>query len=361
MEKVRVAIIGMGQIAKMAHLAEYAKRDDVEIVGFVDAELARVEQFARSFARDSGRPEPHVYASLEDLLVNDQVDAVSVCTPNTTHAHYALQVLEHGLHLLVEKPMTVSLADAQRLQEAAEKSDRVAMVGLSHRFRDDVTAIKRFVDAGDLGQVYYAKTRILRRRGTPKGWFTHRQVSGGGPLMDIGVHALDLAWWLMGQPQVKTVSGFLTQGIGNDNVDFIGTWTPLSTGNERNQVFDTEDFAAAFIRFTNGSVLQLEVAWEVNGPQDDALKVELFGTKGGISLDPLAFYGTSHGILTTVHSEVGMGPWFQREIDHFMECVKTGQHPLSDVRQGRDVVQMLEMIVRSSQEGRELTTHDLIN
>jgi predicted dehydrogenase len=355
MKTTRVGIIGVGSIALAAHLPSYAARQDVEVVAFADPEVERVSTAAAAFAKETGRPRPCVYGSAEEMLASESLDAVSICTPNTSHVHLALKALDAGVHVLLEKSMATQLDQAQALVDKVTESGKVLMVGMSHRYRDDVAVMKRYVEAGDLGQVYYAKTRILRRRGTPKGWFTDKAVSGGGPLLDIGVHALDVTWWLMGKPEVKSVSGFLYQGIGNDKLDFIQTWKAKAQGNENNEIYTTEDFASAFIRFANGSVLQLEVSWAINGPEDDALQVDLFGAQGGMSLHPLRFYSTAHGVLTSTTPSVGMGPLYQREIDHFLECVHTGTTPCSDVAQGRDVVHMLVAIAASSEQGREIT------
>lgn len=354
---INIGIVGVGAIAQDAHLPSYAKRHDVEIRAFADPETDRVSEFAERFARDKGRPAPRVYASIEEMAADQggQLDAVSICTPNGTHVSLALQALSAGWHVLLEKPMGTRVDEAERLVEEVRASGKQLMVGMSHRYREDVEVLRRFVQSGELGDIYFAKTRILRRRGTPKGWFTDLAQSGGGPLMDIGVHALDLTWWLTGALQPKSVSGFLRRGIGQDHLDFIRTWAAKSAGNERNEVYTTEDFAAGFFRFAGGMGMEMEVSWALNGPEDDALKVEIFGTKGGVSLDPLRVYSTAHGVLTTTTPSVGMGAFFDREINHFLHCVKTGSEPVSTAEQGRDIVRMLAALGESSERGCEVT------
>lgn len=356
MGKVRVGIVGVGAIAQMAHLPNYAKDADVEIVALADPETGRAGEYARNFTAKFDRPEPRVFASLADMArtFGSQVDAVSICTPNLTHVELAREALASGWHVLLEKPMGTVVTDVEDLVSIAESSDRVLMIGQSHRYREDVEAIKRFIDAGDLGDIYYAKTRILRRRGTPSGWFTDLSRSGGGPLMDIGVHALDLTWWLTGARKPLTVSGFLHRGIGQDHPSFVRRWTAQMAGNANNETYTTEDFAAGFIRLEGGLVLEMEVSWALNGPEDDALKVEIFGSKGGVSLDPLRFFGVSHGILTTTTPAVGMGPLYEREINHFLTCVRTDQRPFSPPEEGLQVVRMLAALGESSSLGREV-------
>ena len=357
MSGTRIGIVGVGAIAQDAHLPSYAKRQDVEIRAFADPEKERVTEFAQRFAREKGRPAPRVYASIEEMAAaeGDRLDAVSICTPNVSHVGLAEKALSAGWHVLLEKPMGTRVDEAERLVRQVRASGKRLMVGMSHRYREDVEVLRRFIQSGELGDIYFAKTRILRRRGTPKGWFTDLALSGGGPLMDIGVHALDLTWWLAGTPAPKSVSGFLYKGIGQDHLDFIRTWAARSAGNERNEVYTTEDFAAGFFRFSNGMVMELEVSWALNGPEDDALKVEIFGTKGGVSLDPLRVYSTAHGVLTTTTPGVGMGAFFEHEINHFLHSVQTGGQPNSTAEQGRDIVRMLAALGESSKRGVEVT------
>lgn len=355
MKPLKVGIIGVGTIAKVAHLPNYAKRDDVQVVAFADPEVERVQGVAEQFAKDHNVEAPKVYKSAADMFAAENLDAVSICTPNTSHVELAQLALNAGVHVLLEKPMSVKLEDADALLAQAKESDKILMVGMSNRYRQDATVLKRYVESGALGHIYYGKTRILRRRGTPTGWFTDLSISGGGPLMDIGVHALDLAWWLAGTPKVKSVTGIMVQGIGNKNkLDFNHTWRASSAGNENNEIFTTEDLASAFIRFENGFTLQLEVSWAVNGPQDNALKVELFGSEGGVSMDPLAFYGVKHGVLTTETPDVPVGDLYNIELNHFVDCVLSGETPCSTVQQGRDVVEMLTAITKSAETGREV-------
>ena len=357
MDKVRVGVVGVGALAQEAHLPSYGRRQDVEVVAFADPEVARVQAAAEKFAKEHSKPVPIVYASIDDMIAaqGSNLDAVSICTPNVWHVPLALKALDAGYHVLLEKPMATKVEEARQLAERVKATGKVLMVGMSHRYREDVEALKRFIDSGELGDIYYAKTRILRRRGTPKGWFTDMSTSGGGPLMDIGVHALDLTWWLLGQPEPSRVSGYLHQGIGNDGVSFIHTWTAKSAPNQDNAIYDTEDFASAMVRFASGTALQLEVSWSLNGPEDDALKVEIFGSRGGVSLDPLRIFSTSHHVLTQTSLPVGMGPFFKRELDHFIDCVKAGETPISDVQQGLEVVRMLEGIATSSAHGAEVS------
>lgn len=346
---IRVGVIGAGTIADLVHLPQYQAHPNVELVAVADVDLARAERAAEKYGA------PHAYGDAETMLAQARLDAVSICTPNSSHVAIALQAVEHGVHILVEKPMATSVAEARRLAEAVHEHKRICMVGMTHRFRNEAKAVKRFVEAGDLGDIYYVKAKILRRRGTPSGWFTSKALSGGGPLMDIGVHALDLAWWIAGMPRPKSVTGQLVRGLGHYETDMISHWQSSDPYNQDGAIFDVEDFASAFIRFEHGLVLQLEASWALNGEQDDALKVDVFGKCGGVSMDPLRFYSEQHHVLTESTLSVDINDPYVDEIHEFVDAVQTQRQPLATVDQGVTVVDMLTAIVRSAEAQGEVS------
>ncbi len=354
MKTIKIGIVGTGSIANAAHIPAYLKNPHVDIVA-----IAETDPEIRAGARDTltektGHP-VSTFTNAIELFASGEVDAVSIATPNRSHVELAAAAVESGHHVLLEKPMAFTLEDADRLRAAAESSDRVVMIGQSHRYRDDVTALKRFADAGALGHVYHAEARLVRRRGTPTGWFTDQAWAGGGPLMDIGVHALDLAWWLMGKPEPVRASGRLTRAIGADPVDFSGRWRAKMPHNQDNAIYSTEDFATALIRFQDGATLSLTVSWTSNGPQDESLKVNVYGDQGGLQLEPPTLYSTAHHVLTDTVLPVKMGPLFQNEIDHFVECIRKRQSPISPVADGHTVARMLVAIAKSSERGEEVS------
>ncbi|WAH35572.1 Gfo/Idh/MocA family protein [Alicyclobacillus dauci] len=345
---IKVGVIGTGSIADLAHLPNYHKHKDVELVALVDFNEARARMIADKYGVE------HVYSDVARMFQNHQLDAVSICTPNTSHVPLALTAIEHGADVLLEKPLSTDYSEAQKLVEMAKQNNRICMIGMPHRFRNEARVLKRFVDNGDLGNLYYVKAKILRRRGTPTGWFTDKAKSGGGPLMDIGVHVLDLAWWITGMQKPTTISGQLVQGLGKYSTVMTSRWKSADGANQDNSVFDVEDFASAYIRFENGMVLSLEVSWALNGPQDDAVKVDVYGSQGGVSIDPLCFYGERSNVLAESHIDVVKNDFYQDEIDHFVECVKNHTQPLIDAEEGARVVQMLAAIVKSNELGREV-------
>lgn len=353
MERIKVGIIGVGAIAGAAHIPSYIKNPHTDIVAIAEPDPANREAAQQDLAERTGH-QIAAYPDATSLLRSSDVDAVSIATPNTSHIDLAVEAVTQGRHVLLEKPMALTLESADRLKAAADTTDRVVMIGQSHRYRNDVTALKRFIDAGALGHIYHAEARILRRRGTPTGWFTDKALAGGGPLMDIGVHALDLAWWMMGKPTPLRASGHLVRAIGADGIDFVGRWTAKMPHNQDNAIFTTEDFATAFLRFEGGATMSLTVSWAVNGPEDDALKVNLYGDQGGLTLDPPTLYSAEHHVLTNTAIPVSLGPLYQNEFDHFIECILEHKAPRSPVADGHTVARMLVAITESSESGQEV-------
>ncbi|TLS51596.1 Gfo/Idh/MocA family oxidoreductase [Paenibacillus antri] len=342
MSKVKVGIVGVGSIAHMCHLPGYRNNPHAEIVAIADTDVERAKRVASEFGN------PAVYESAERMYREAGVDAVSICTFNDTHVSLALSALKYGIDVLVEKPMAVSLEEALQLKEAAAASRNVVMVGMSHRYRADAQALQGLAAGGELGEIYYAKAKILRRRGAPLGWFTQRLYSGGGPMMDIGVHALDLAWWMMGAPAPKQVLGKQFRKVAPYDTKYASFYEAHSDVNKVGPVYDVEDMGTAFITFDNGAALTIEASWAVNGSQDDALKVELFGTKGGASLDPLTVFKETNRIPVEYALKVPAADLYQAEVDAFVRCVRERERPLCDASQGYEVVKMLEAIRVSS-------------
>jgi len=202
-----VAVVGAGTIAT-AHLDAYAAQPDAELTAVIDRHPERASRLASRYAIDS------TYTSLPQALEDERVQAVSICTANESHAELATAALAAGRHVLIEKPLATSLERALAVQQAALRSGAVVQVGFVRRFSGNVQTLKRFVDAGDLGEIHYARASNLRRAGHPGGWYGARDRSGGGPLIDIGSHVLDLCWYLMGRPTPVTVSGNTYHRLG---------------------------------------------------------------------------------------------------------------------------------------------------
>lgn len=344
MGKVRVGVVGIGMITHMFHIEKYQEHSEVELAAVADIDLERAKEVGERL----GVP---AYASANDMFANAKLDAVSIATFNNSHVELSILALEHGLDVLVEKPMAISSEQALRLKAKAAESDRVCMVGMSSRYRYDCRALHGICASGELGEIYFAKARILRRRGVPIGWFTNSAESGGGPMMDIGVHALDAVWWMMGCPEPEQVLGRLFRKVAPYETEGVGFYSTMSKDNKENPIYDVEDLGTAYMTFKNGAALTIEASWAVNGNQDDALKIDLYGSKGGASLDPFTVFKESDHIPVEYALKTDENDYYRDEIHHFIDCVLHRKQPISNVAQGTEIVRLLEAIRLSSKSG----------
>jgi len=270
--------------------AELVKTGRAELVAACDLRRPSAAALADEFKI------PNVFTDFGDMLRKVPLDVVDIATPNMAHAPAALAAFKAGCHVYCEKPLAPTPADVARLIKARDKARRKLMTGQHMRFEGKHAALKRYVDAGVLGEVYYAKTSALRRRGAP-GWgaFLTKRLSGGGPLIDIGVHVLDLTLWLMGFPRPVSVSGVAPTKVahlqGLVNRPGWGKWQGTK------QVFDVEDFAAGLVRFADGAVLFLEASFLLNMVDEEIMTAMICGTKGGIDVGGGRIVTQEHGIM----------------------------------------------------------------
>lgn len=352
---LHAGIIGAGSIAWYSHLPGYSRLPDVEIVALCDVDQERAKSMADEFGV------PRIYADYEVMLRQETLDVVSICTPNAFHAPMTIAALEAGAHVLCEKPMAVTTAEAQSMADAARRTGRKLSIGLHHRFRPDTQLLKQVIDQGALGQIYYAKASILRPSGIPGygTWFTNKDLAGGGALMDIGVHFLDLVLWLMGHPRPVAVSGATFAKFG-PQARRLGSWGVAHA--EPPARFDVDDLATASIRFENGALLMLEASWA--GYSSPAQYIQLFGEAGGAEISPerfgreqpLRLFGDvddvpSESIPTLPHSRTSA---HERLMEAWVDCIKTDKPPPVTPEQGVLTVRIIEAIYRSAQEGQEI-------
>ncbi len=350
MNKLRVGIIGAGSISDM-HFQSYHNHPEVELVAVCDLKKERAEVKAKQYNI------AHVYTDYNELLASETIDAVSICTWNNSHADIAIAALAHDKHVLVEKPLTKTVEEAIRVQQAAEQSTKTLQVGFVRRFATNTTVLKRFIDAGDLGQLYYAKASSLRVLGNPGGWFSDIERSGGGPLIDIGVHIIDMCWYLMGKPKVQSVTGSTYKALGNrSNIEYKSFYKAADYDPEKNSV---EDLATALIKFDNGATLAVDASFTLHG-KEDKTEVHLFGEKGGASIEPsLSLYTEKHDVLTEITPKIDAPTFdfnesFQNEINHFVACASGKQATIAPVEDGVEVMKILAAIYESSQTGKEI-------
>jgi len=349
--KLRVGLVGAGSIAQF-HVQSYAKNPDVEIVGVADLKLDRAQAMASAYGI------PNTFDNHHDLLAMEGLDAVSVCTWNNSHAEISVDALEAGKDVLCEKPLSRTVAESLEVEKAVAASGRKLEVGYVRRYGLNTQILKKFVDSGDLGDIYYSKASSIRRMGNPGGWFADVKRSGGGPLIDIGVHVIDLAWYLMGSPEPVTVSGNSYHYLGN-RANVIGK--------ARYQVSDydptqntVEDMANAVIRFENGASLLMDVAFSLHASQD-TLAVSVFGDKGGAELEPsLLLVSERHDTMLNMipqldSSTFQMDEGFQAEVDHFVSLCQGDAEPNAPVAHGVALMKMLRAVYESAESGKEIT------
>ncbi|MFD2044539.1 Gfo/Idh/MocA family protein [Ornithinibacillus salinisoli] len=348
MKNIHVAIIGIGAIAEAVHLKYLQENEHVIVNALVDMDLERAIAVAKK------HDIPYAFQTIDEMFAQTHVDAVLICTPNATHIPIAKKAAEQGIHVFIEKPIGTNLEEVEGYLTLAKEKNVITMVGMTHRFRRDVRIIKEYIDNNTFGNLYYAKAKLFRGRGTPKGWFTNKELAGGGALMDIGVHVLDLAWWLMGKQDVQSISGQTITGLGNYETKYVSAWTSKNKQLNAGQVMDVDDFASAYIRFKNGAVINLEIAWAIHGEQDEGIQLELLGEQGGARLTPLTIYKEENGIQTEVSPTYVDGDTFKEEINHFVHCVRTKEQPLIDGEQGNHILKMLLGIYESSQIQKEV-------
>ncbi len=340
--KLRIGIIGLGIGKLHARGVQAYERGVLE--AFCDIDEKRLAEVAAEFGVSK------TYTDYRDLCRDEDVDAVSVCVPNALHVPIAVYALRQGKHVLVEKPLSVNAASARRLVRAAEQSDRVVMMAFSTRFSTIPQALKPIIERGELGEIYFAKAMFLRRKGIPGygSWFTQKELAGGGPLIDLGVHILETTWWLMGCPKPVSAVGATYAKFG-PREEGLGTWGTHIKGGK----FDVEDHASGYIKFANGASLFLEASWAQHVEPTER-RVELYGTEGGASFDPLTIYKDLYGQPVSIPLPVKKVPGHANEIRQFIDCCLDGTENPAPLEHGLIVQQMLDAIYKSSETGREV-------
>ncbi|HSV74296.1 MAG TPA: Gfo/Idh/MocA family oxidoreductase [Chthonomonadales bacterium] len=338
-DRVRVAIVGVG--IGSTHARGYARCGRAEIVALCDLDTNRAQRLAAQFGVK------RIYSDYQIMLAEEKLDAVSVCTPNALHEPVAVAALEAGCHVLCEKPLATNGESARRILEAVRRARRCFMLGMNNRFRGDTQVLKAYVDSGDLGSIYYARCGWVRRKGIPGmgGWFTRKEVAGGGPLIDIGVHAFDLTWYLMGNPKPVAAFGATYAQFGPRGFGGGGWGTAVAGGS-----FDVEDLAAAQVRFGNGATLCLEASWAQHC-QGERLYSEVYGDAGGATLEPLRVFADHRGRPVDIAPHVPQVDGHEAEVAHFVDCVLTDRQPSSTIEQGWEVMKVLDAIYESSRTG----------
>ena len=354
---LRVGVIGLGYGGEMA-LKGYSQLPNVEIVALAGLEEERLHTLGTTYSI------PSLYHYHHELLSRDDLDAVSVCVPNYLHAPIAIEALGRGMHVLCEKPLARTTEEATAMVEAATKANRVLQVVFNHRVRGDVQVLKRYADEGKLGNVYYAKASWMRRRGIPGAgtWFVSKEKAGGGPLIDLGVHALDMALYLLGEPEILTVSATTYAELGKSGKGVDLRSRKSGSGN----AFEVEDLATAFLRLSSGATLLLEASWATNSSAGDDFGVTLYGTDGGAEIkvknynwqDTLNIYTDVAGVPASIQPQVPKGEGHITVVRDFVQHIIEGNWSLHNGTEGLRRVRVIDACYASALQGREVVLQE---
>ncbi|GAB6929817.1 Gfo/Idh/MocA family oxidoreductase [Paenibacillus sp. JCM 10914] len=351
---LKIGIIGCGGIANGKHMPSLKKQAQAELVAFCDI----VEERAQKAAAEYGVEGAKVYTDFRELLQDGSIDVIHVCTPNDSHSEITVASLESGKHVMCEKPMAKTVAEAKAMLEAAERTGKKLTVGYNNRFRDDSMYLKGICEEGELGEIYYGKALAIRRRAVPTwGVFLDEEKQGGGPLIDIGTHALDLTLWLMDNYKPKSVLGSTFHKLGHreNAANAFGPWDPKE--------FKVEDSAFGFITMENGATIVLESSWALNVVEIGEAKAVLAGTEGGADMkDGLRINGEKMSRLyeTKVDLNAGGVAFYSgskesdadREARMWIEAIIEDKDPVVKPEQAFVVTQILEAIYESAKTGK---------
>ena len=354
MDKVRIGIIGCGGIANNKHMPALHRLPDVELVAFCDIIVERAEKAAKEYGIEGAK----VYEDYKELLKDETIDVVHVLTPNREHSFITVDALEAGKHVMCEKPMAINTEEAQKMLDAAKRTGKKLTIGYQNRYRPDSWYLKRACDNGDLGEIYYAKAHAIRRRAVPTwGVFLNEEEQGGGPLIDIGTHALDLTLWTMNNYEPKMVVGSVYKKLGDqrESGNAWGDWDP--------EEFTVEDSAFGYIVMKDGATIVLESAWALNSLDVDEAKTSLCGTKAGADMKGgLRINKVQYGkqVVENVNLEAGGVAFFDGgaaepqdiEARMWIDAVKNDTDVVVKPEQAIVVTKILEAIYQSAREGK---------
>jgi len=349
-KKVKIGVIGTGGIANSQHLPGYALiPDECEIYALCDIDPVALAKTAAKY------PNAKTFSDHKQMLELAELDGVSVCTPNYAHHECTVNALKAGKNVLCEKPIAMNAVQAKEMVDTARGAGKILQVGYNTRFLPYSQLLKKYIENGELGDIYYARAQALRVRGIP-GWgvFIDKEKNGGGPLIDIGVHIIDLTLWLMGHPKPVAASGVTYQKFGkrDDVVGFMGQWDHTK--------FTVEDFAAAIIRLENGATITLESSFVAN-LKKEAFTTTLCGTEGGAEFSPwdsdcLTLTQERHRSMINFAPDIPkkMLNSHHAEVAAFVECIRDGKEPLVTGEHGLAVAQIMDAIYKSAELGREV-------
>jgi predicted dehydrogenase len=342
--KLQVGIVGAGSIGRDQHLPGWAKVPFAEVIAAADVSAEALERAAQIVPLRSR------FSDWRQLVALEELDVVDICTPNRTHAEIALTALANGKHVLCEKPLATTSAEARAMCAAARQANRLLMAAQHLRFDPVARQLKGLIEAGKTGDIYYARAQWLRRRMLPaRPTFVERELSGGGPALDVGVHVVDLAYWYLGAPQPVRVSSQVSCHLAH-NEHLSGSW-----GDWDRSRFDVEDFAVAMVHFANGATLTLETSWLAFQPEPEIIRLQCFGSRAGLVWPDGVLVGETNRVPWKLQlSETPKAAPHHEEIREFAQAVRDGLPSPVPPEESLRVVQIIEAIYRSSQAQAEV-------
>ena len=360
-EKIKVGIIGCGGIANGKHMPALQKLDEVEIVAFCDLEIEKAQEAKEKY----GAPDAKVYTDYKELLKDESIVSVHVCTPNRSHSFITVDALHAGKHVICEKPMAINGEEAKKMLDAAKETGKILTIGYQNRYRGDSQYLKRACENGDLGDIYYGRALAIRRRAVPTwGVFLNEYEQGGGPLVDIGTHALDLTLWMMDNYKPKMVVGTAYKKIGNqkEQGNAWGDWDP--------EKYNVEDSAFGFIVMENGATIVLESSWALNVLDFQEAATVLCGSKAGADMkDGLRFNGVKYNKQyvekpdlnaggAAFYDAIGSGDPNEIEQRIFYNAIQKGTDIVVKPEQACVVTRILDAIYESAKTGKPVYFND---
>ncbi len=339
-KKLRIGVIGAGGIAR-THTDNLIKFADVEVCAACDVNADNLALFTQKYGVTK------VFDSWKTLLKEVELDAVTVCTPNGLHCQPTIDALNAGCHVLVEKPLAMNAREGQRMLDAAKKNDRKLVIAFQHRFDGRVKVIRRAFDEGVFGKIQFVRVQALRRRGIPNwGVFGRKELQGGGPLIDIGVHALEMAHYAIGTPEPEAATGNTWTHLGNKPSDTFSMWPHWD-----HKTYNVEDLAVGHLRMKDGAVIHIESSFATH-IEKDVFNFQVIGEKGGATFDPTVLFMDHAGsMLNCTPAHIPKVDIFPYKMRHFVDVCLYGKPCESPAEHGQMVQKMLDGIYASAAKG----------
>ncbi|MFH1904019.1 MAG: Gfo/Idh/MocA family oxidoreductase [bacterium] len=343
-KRINVGVVGLGM--GRGHVNNYLKCKDASLIAICDINDEKLQSCKNELNI------PYAFKDCNKMFKLKELDAVSIAIPNFLHAPVSIAALRAGKHVMCEKPLAMNAKEAQEMVDVARSEGLTLMTHFNSRFFPTSQYIKKFIDTGNLGEIYFARTGWHRRRGVPwrtAGWFTDKKMAGGGPLIDLGVHRIDLAMWFMGNPKPVSVCGATYTKIAHKIAKKIG------------KKYDVEDLASAYIRFENDATMAVETSWASNSEKQEDGFTQVYGDKGGAVQKNIGdtykfeakIFKEEAGECVEIIPKSYSLPWGNAQ-GHFVKCLIDGKEPMATGEQGLDIMKILDAIYESSMIKKEV-------